>query len=314
MGAPRDGTSVAVCALTLDRPRGLDALLASLAALADPGPDLQVKVVIVDNDPAGSARPVTERWRDRMPHELVYDVEPRRGIPFGRNRAVRLAGDVDFVAFLDDDEVADEFWLRELLRVQRDTGADVVTGTVLPTFEQPPPAWAAAGGFFARQRYATGTRLTWARTSNVLIAQRVFPPDDPAPFNEAMGLNGGDDTHFFHRAHLQGFRIVWADDAIVHEHMPLSRVNARWLFRREYRRGNTLSLCLRDLQDSWWRRFRRVGLGSLNIVRGAGVTLVGLVRGKATIVAGIRRMAFGAGLLSGLVGLRFDEYSTIHGS
>ena len=73
-----------------------------------------------------------------MPWQLVYAVEPRRGIPFGRNTAVRTAGDVDFVAFLDDDETADPAWLVELLRVQRTTGADVVTGTVLPVFEAGP--------------------------------------------------------------------------------------------------------------------------------------------------------------------------------
>ena len=194
-----------------------------------------------------------------MPWELVYAVEPRRGIPFGRNTAVRTAGDVDFVAFLDDDEIADAAWLAELLRVQRATGADVVTGTVLPMFER-----GSAG---------VGTRRSVLRAAAVPHGppavvrpheqrphrRRGLPADDPAPFNEAMGLNGGDDTHFFHRAGSQGYTIVWADDAIVHEIVPASRVNARWLLRREYRRGNTLSLCLRDLQDSPWRRIRRRG-------------------------------------------------------
>ena len=38
-----------------------------------------------------------------------------------------------------------------------------------------------------------------------------------------MGLNGGDDTHFFTRAQMQGLSIVWADDAVVHETVPASR-------------------------------------------------------------------------------------------
>lgn len=306
-------TRVAICALTLHRPGGLEALLESLAKLDDPGPDVEVQVVIVDNDPEASARPVVERRQAMMPWPLQYVVEPRRGIPFGRNTAVAAAGDVDFVAFLDDDEVASPAWLVELLRVQRETEADVVTGTVLPAFEGEPPRWAVEGGFFKRLRHPTGHRLTYARTSNVLIARRVFPEGDPAPFNEAMGLNGGDDTHFFMRAWLQGHSIVWADDAVVTEEVPSSRVNVRWLLRREYRRGNTLSLCLLDLHDSPWRRFKRVISGLVHIGRGIVQTLIGVTKGKPALVAGVQRIYFGAGLLTGLVNLRYDEYKVVHG-
>ncbi len=149
-------TTVAVCALTLHRPRGLDALLTSLSKLDDPGPGYLVTVVIVDNDPKESAHGIVERWRPAMPWELVYTSETRRGIPFGRNTAVRTAGNVDFIAFLDDDEVAEPGWLAELVRVQCTTGADVVTGTILPTFEEDPPAWALEGAFYQRARFPDG--------------------------------------------------------------------------------------------------------------------------------------------------------------
>jgi succinoglycan biosynthesis protein ExoM len=307
-------TAVAVCALTFRRPRGLEALLTSLAKLDNPGPGYGIKVIIVDNDPDGSARSIVDSCRTTMPWELVYTMESRRGIPFGRNTAVRTAADADFVAFLDDDEVAEPNWLTELLRVQRETGAGVVTGTVLPMFEGSPPAWVVEGRFFERPRFADGQRISYARTSNVLIAAHVFPPGDPAPFNEAMSLNGGDDTHFFMRASLQGHSIVWADKAVVHDSVPVSRIGARWLIRREYRRGNTLSLCLRDLCDSPWRRVRRVVNALYHIARGFPETLIGVFRGRSRTVTGLKHVAFGAGLLTGLAGLRYDEYATIHGS
>ncbi len=106
-------TAVAICALTLHRPRGLDALLGSLAGLDDPGAAFDVKVVIVDNDGDGSAEAVVDRWRPEFPWELVYVVEARPGIPCGRNAAIRAAGAVDFIAFLDDDETADPNWLAD---------------------------------------------------------------------------------------------------------------------------------------------------------------------------------------------------------
>lgn len=307
-------TSIAVCALTLDRPVGLRALLDGLAAQELPHPDVDLIVVIIDNEPSGGARAVVDSVRPTFPWELRYAVESTRGIPFGRNRAVQLAGTVDFVAFLDDDEVPDRRWLAELLAVQRSTAADVVTGTVLPHFEHEPAKWVLEGGFFDRPRFATGTEITYARTSNVLIGTHVFPAGDGRPFNEAMGLNGGDDTHFFMRARLAGHRIVWADDAIVVEDVPRSRVNVRWLLRREYRRGNTLSLCLRDLVPSRLRWARRAVKGTWQIATGLVLLPFSAVVGRAHVVRALRRVSLGAGYLSGLVGMRFDEYTEHHGT
>jgi hypothetical protein len=58
---------------------------------------------------------------------------------------------------------------------------------------------------------------------------------------------------------------------------------------------------------------RRAGLGLLNVGRGAATALIGVVRGRAAILTGVQRIWFGAGLLTGLVGLRYDEYAVIHG-
>ena len=103
------------------------------------------------------------------------------------------------------------------------------------------PRWVVAGRFFDRPRYRDGAELHYAATSNVLIARSVLGIATP-PFNERLGLAGGEDTYFFRMAYLAGCRIVWADRAVVRESVPLSRCTARWLLRREYRRGNTLSI------------------------------------------------------------------------
>lgn len=311
--AARGAKRVAVCALTCNRPHGAAQLLEGLARQRFAGDTPDLRVVVIDNDSGGSGREAVEAARAAgFPWPLHYAVETTRGIPFGRNRALREAGDVDFVAFIDDDETPAEDWLDRLIATQRQTGADIVTGPVLPRFEQQPPAWVARGRFFERRRHRTGERLHYARTSNVLIASGVYA-DTPSPFPESFALNGGDDTYFFKRAHLDGSSIVWADDAVVVEDVPPTRVDTRWLMRREFRRGNTLSLCLRGLEDSWPRRAKRVGAGLAQIVRGAVEVPVGAFRGRHAVVAGLQRIWFGAGLLSGLTGHVYQEYTTIHG-
>lgn len=304
--------TVAVCILTLQRPTGLTQSLRGVAALEVTG--LEVHVVVVDNDPAGSARATVDGLRDEVPHPIRYVIEERRGIPFGRNRAVREARGLgaDLLAFVDDDEVPTPRWLAELVACRDAHGADAVMGPVLPEFEAPPPAWVVQGRFFERDRRPTGTPMTFGTTSNVLVGMDVFG-DEETPFAEWLGLTGGDDTHFFHRALLAGRRIVWCDEAPVVETVPPSRVDARWLVRRRYRVGNTLSLCLLDLEDSWPRRLRRAAGASGRVLRGGLLALLGLARGRAAVVAGLQVAAYGVGQLTGLTGRHYDEYRVIHG-
>lgn len=306
------GTRVAVCVATMHRPVGLGALLASLADLEVP-PDVLLRVVVVDNDAHGSARAVVEEWREKIPGDLLFVVEETRGIPYARNRGVSAAVDCDWIAFVDDDEVVDPRWLVELLRVARAYGADIVTGTVLPRFVEPPPTWVTKGRFFERTRRATGTVIPHARTSNALVATRLLT-GSPAPFSERLALTGGSDTHFFQRVRLAGARIVWADDAVVTEAVPASRVHPRWLLQREYRRGNTRSLCLRDLEDSPRRRAKRVAAAGVHVATGVGIVMSSTLRGRVALLHGARRIAFGLGLLTGLFGSGYQEYRVVHGA
>ena len=296
--------TVAICVATYARHEGLRRLLSSLASL-EPA-EAGLRVVVVDNDAAGSARAVVDGL-EGFPWAIEYAVEPRRGISAARNAAVRRAGAVDFVAFVDDDEWAEPAWLAELLRAQSRTEADVVVGPVLPDFAAPPPRWFARGRFLQPYEHASDEPLWYAYTGNALVRRTVLEPAD-APFSERFGLLGGEDTHFFMRVYINGARIVWAPEARVHESIQPERMTESWLVRREYRRGNTLSLCLRELEDSPLRRVKRVGHGMLRIGQGTALALASPLGGRSTFVRGLQRIAFGAGLLSGLGMHSFRAY------
>jgi len=303
--------TVAVCALTFRRPRGLARLVEGLRNLEIPA-DADVYLVIVDNDPDGSAGDQVREAEVTFPWPVRYVVEAHPGIPAARNTAVQVAADADFVAFIDDDEVPDRGWLKELLVVQKRTAADVVTGPVLPDFEGDPPTWVVRGGFFDRPRFPTGQRINWATTSSALIARRLL--QNAEPFSTDMQHTGGSDTHFFMRSVMEGATIAWADDALVSETIPESRMSASWIVRREYRRGNTLSICLRSLQDSPVRRLRRTVHAILRIVQGLGTVGTSCFRGRPTLVRGLQRIALGLGMITGLLGLRYEEYVVVLGS
>ena len=305
MSEPAD--RVAICILTFRRPAMLRRLLEDLGRIRIPD-GVAVKVAVVDNDAESSARATVDAACHLVPFPLTYVTEARRGIAPARNAAVLAAEPFDFLAFIDDDETPSTEWLEQLVAVQRRTGADVVTGTVLPSFTTAPPDWLVAGGFFERPRHEDGAIITYARTGNVLIAHRLLERHDP-PFEARYGLSGGEDTHFFMRAVSEGARIAWADRAAVSETLPSERASWRWLLAREYHRGHILSMCLCDLTGSPARRARRAGHGALRIVTGLLGAGLAVRRGRAGLLRSARQVALGTGMLTGLAGIRSSPYA-----
>ena len=79
---------VSICVATCERPVGLRRLLASLEQLRLPE-GVRTEVIVVDNDPAGSAAAVIDGGTTLV--ELRTFHEPERNIAHARNRCVREA-------------------------------------------------------------------------------------------------------------------------------------------------------------------------------------------------------------------------------
>ncbi len=307
--APQPSRVATICVTTFRRPIGLARLLEAIGDLERPdGWDFDV--VVVDNDPAGSARTVVEAATN-LPVRHV--VEPERGIAQVRNRAIRETASSAWIAFIDDDEWPEPTWWRRLTDVQTQTGADVVIGPSVPVFEAEPASWIRDGGFFERERFATGTRIPYwlARTSGVLIRRAAFEHLGDQPFDRRFALNGGDDIRFFEMLDREGAKFVWVDDAIVNELVPATRSNTRWLLRRAFRTGNSRSVSLQIEGAGLALRAKRVMRGLLDV--GIGIVRAIAAHGKAGRMKGVAHSALGVGLIAGAVGIRYDEYAVIHG-
>jgi glycosyltransferase involved in cell wall biosynthesis len=291
------GTDLAVCVATYKRPEGLERLLRTLAAAAEPAIS---RLVLVDNDEMASARAVVDGVRDSLPWPVHYEVETERGVSAVRNRAVRIAleAGADAVAFIDDDEIPQADWAAQLLAVHRRTGAPVVMGGVDFTFESPAPPWLAP--FYSLPEHPDGAPVGYAITSNVLITADVLRSVDPV-FDLRYGASGSEDTQLFERLRLAGTPMVYAAHSRVTEIVTTDRIGVRWILDRERWRATMLSVILRDLRPSPARYLKRVGAAVFHI--GAGVVgCACLWRGRRGLVAGAKRIALGTGLLAGLVG------------
>lgn len=305
---------IAICIATRQRPRWLAALLASLGQVSINEATTEISVIVVDNDPAATARGTVCDAQVALRWPLSYEVEAQEGISFARNRAVHtaLSWKADLVAFLDDDETVSPGWLDQLLRVHQQYGADVVAGPVVPSYEPGVADWVVAGRFFERPRHSTGTPVKCAITANCLISARLLA-DSAEPFHPAFAIGGGGDTHFFRQAHARGARIVWADGAMAYERIPASRATVRWLLARAYRGGASFALSERLLHQTRTWMLLRMCTGALRGLQGVGLLLPSLFLGKAGIVRALRTACAGAGLMTGTLGMSYREYTVIHG-
>lgn len=299
--ATRTVPHVAVQIITFRRQQGLAALLAALAKQEGRGTDYRLSVVVCDNDEALSARPVAQAAG------VLYVTEPRRGIPMARNTALAATPpDVDFICFIDDDEVPPLDWLAALLAVQRQTGAGAVLGPVIPVFPAAAAdSWVVRSGLLQRRRNSSGARISYGATNNCLVSW-PFVRDHALSFDERMRFTGGSDFRFFRQALDRGLVIHWAEAAAIEEAFPPERLRLSWVLARQFRTGNTYGI--HDRLEGGAGRFARrlatglarIGLGSLMLP-----SLPFSPRYGGRALAHILR---GAGMISGLFGAVYEEY------
>jgi glycosyltransferase involved in cell wall biosynthesis len=123
--AAAPAATVIVC--TRDRAERLASCLAAVTAQDYP----EFEVIVVDNAPADNR--VAELVSSQSwPVPVRRVVEPRPGLAWARNQGLHAATG-RFVAYLDDDEHPDRYWLAELARAfTLAPGVEGVSGIVLP--------------------------------------------------------------------------------------------------------------------------------------------------------------------------------------
>lgn len=226
--APALTVTVAVC--TRDRAVDLGFCLDALIALDYP--ERLLELLVVDNAPSDSS---TRDLVSRYPR-LRYVVEPRPGLDWARNRAIREARG-QLVAFTDDDVSVDRAWVERMAAAFEDEpDAACVTGLVVPD-EIDTPAQAlfeTYGGFgrgFERRVYRVDPRESTVRKfggtgrfgtgANMAFRREFF--DRAGLFDPALDVgtpaNGGGDLEMFFRVLKTGAALVYEPAALVrHRH------------------------------------------------------------------------------------------------
>lgn len=314
MAADASPRRVCVAILTYRRPDDLCAVVpAVLGQIEDAadwgGPSLDLSVLVVDNDPHASALTTARDLGDERAR-VVHEPEP--GIAAARNRALDECSEHDAIVFIDDDERPREGWLRALLDLWAESGADAVVGPVVSDLPASADRWVVEGELFARKQHPTGTRVAVAATNNILFDLRTVRRLG-LRFDHRFGITGGSDTMFTRQLHRAGGVLVWCAEAVVTDVVPPSRATRQWTWWRALRLGNASSQVELALEDRVLvRSVKRAKLALSGVARigagGARFALGVVARSTRHRARGARTLARGIGFASGALGYRYAEY------
>jgi len=209
-------------------------------------PEGRYEVLVVDNASTDATPRMLRELAERMP-QLRSVSEPRLGCSRARNTGWRQARG-RYVAYLDDDAVADPEWLERMLHALRTLRPrpGAVGGRIEPIWEVPRPEWlpdsvlgllttldhAPEPLFLPAGRFLIGTNIAYPR--EVL--------EELGGYHELLGPVGeryraGEETLLQRELRAHGYAIYYDPAILVRHRLPASRLDPRWLRRRMYWEG-----------------------------------------------------------------------------
>ena len=232
------GTSVVVCAYTIDRWEGLSAAVRSL--LEQQPPIGEIIVVIDHNDE------LAERAARHLPGCRVIESSHEPGLSGARNTGLAVSNGA-LVAFLDDDAIALPGWHAALVAAFSDRSVIGAGGTALPLWQVPPPEWLPPAFLWVVGCTYEGHPETAVAVRNVLGCNMAFRRSsliDIGGFRSELGRKGAlpfgaEETEICIRLvrHAPGTVILYVPDAVVRHSVPRSRTSWGYFRRRCFAEG-----------------------------------------------------------------------------
>lgn len=295
--------SLLIAVPTYRRTTLLPPLVAAIRAQAE---GLKTRILLVDNDPDSSARPVAQELG------VEYLSEKTPGIAAVRQAALDAAFPDELTIMIDDDVFPEDGWLHGLVDVWRETRAAVVMGYVRYVWPDGTDPWIAAGGFMRRTRFANGHRLDSLATGNVLVDTAQVRALQ-VRFDISLGLIGGEDNVFGRSVVARGGTIVASADSVARDDIAAERTTREFVRRRAISHGQArVRLLIREAPV--WKRpllhvVHFVGGAVRWIAFSAGRILSRARRDEATAAVFTRKTWFAQGRMLAALGLVQGEYA-----
>ncbi len=230
-----------ICICTYNRNLGLLRCLKSINNLYVIR-NIKIEIIIVDNTIEYSSFKLVKKLKKSFKYKIIQSHEKKRGVVHARNKCLNEAKKINpkFICFFDDDCVVDRFWLKNVFKVMKFTGAEIVTGPQLPLKKKYLHYTNKINySQFFEKTYKKNTikRVNWAASNNVFLEYNIIKKHKLI-FDKILNKFGiGEDQLFFSKIDSYGYKIYWSKTVKVFEDIHEYRLNLKWLINRSFRLG-----------------------------------------------------------------------------
>lgn len=263
----------------------------------------QVDLLIVDNDPGGSAEiPCRQLVRQ---HGWTYMREERRGVSHVRNCILNaFTESFDALIMIDDDQQIGAGWLDSYITGLRRWPNEILAGNVSYIFPESCPEEYVANWYSAKEIGVEGIQLSSTGTGNVVLPRSLWKAAGYPRFDPRFGLIGGEDTDFFKHITDMGGRIRSLKSAQVNELVCGERTTREWVRKRTVRQGEIRGAMAHFEGDS----FQAILGGLARLVVGGLHWMKEAFRGRPMSAQAEGKLLTGFGYIKGSMGIRSRIY------
>jgi len=247
MGIALTRVSVVVCTYSVER---FDYVVDCIGSLKRQTLQPFEIILVLDKDKA-----LIDFYESHILIDVKIVVSSGFGLSNARNGGVKNA-EGEIVAFIDDDAIADEQWLQNLVENYEDPLVLGVGGLIKPVWDSERPIWFPEEAYWivgcsykglpeskAIIRNPIGCNMSFRKT--VFDKARYFSTDIGRVGSK---LKAHEDTEFSIRIteKIPGCKILYDPEAIVYHKIPKSRANLRYVARRSFAEGVSKSIFSRQ--------------------------------------------------------------------
>ena len=204
----------------------------------------RIKLLIIENS-------IKKKHKSLIGKTLIkhipfeYSLEKKIGIPFARNKALRLSKKIKarYLCFFDDDCEISRDWMEKIIEFKKKIKSEIVTGPQIPKQKN------QYHSILSKSPY-NFQKLRWAATNNVVIDKKILDKHN-IEFSTKLANIGGSDQLFFTQLNLKGFEIRWCSNAKVFENQNNLERNFKWFVKRSFRYGISSNLIYKEAYGSF---------------------------------------------------------------
>jgi glycosyltransferase involved in cell wall biosynthesis len=210
--------------------------------------NIKWEILVVDNASTDATYDIVMKKQNELSIPLRYILEPKIGLHYGRHRGAKEARG-KYVAYLDDDMIVSDEWVRGIESLENNT-ADAVVGRIFPKWEAKPPKWLLKmirGGVFGFLGILDlgpdrkEINFSMAFGGNLFIRKELvfdlggFHPDGMP--KDMLRYRGDGETGLMHNFARKGLKVYYDPTSFVYHLIPRERMSVNYLCQRAYNQG-----------------------------------------------------------------------------